>query len=239
MKLPKKIDPCPIVEAVVEIRFDSILPGDAIFGMVYNHFKDDYPTLSKLPILQLPDAIRSKDPNLIFSPHYKMQKDDFVLQIGPKVLSLVNVKEYSGWDTFYSKILETFNIISKLNIVDTVSRFGLRYINVFKNLNIFKYSDFKAVLGDKPYEDVKADITIEMSSGDYINKFKVVNSAKVTVQDAFFEGSVIDVDISFHKPSKNFFENMEEIIEKSHHEEKKVFFGLLKDSYIQSLNPEY
>jgi len=59
MKIPKKIDPCPIVEAIVEIRFDSNLPGDAIFGVIYNQFKEDYPKFTKLPILQLPEAIRS------------------------------------------------------------------------------------------------------------------------------------------------------------------------------------
>jgi uncharacterized protein (TIGR04255 family) len=69
MKLPKKISPCPIVEAIIEIRFDASLPGDAIFGIIYNMLKDEYTNLEKLPILELPDAIRTTDPNLMYSPH--------------------------------------------------------------------------------------------------------------------------------------------------------------------------
>lgn len=239
MKLPKKIDPCPIVEAIVEIRFDSTLPGDAIFGVIYNQFKEDYTKYTKLPILQLPEAIRSKDPNLIFKPHYKMQKDNFLLQIGPKVFSIVNINEYCGWDSFCKNILKAFGTISKLNVVEKVIRFGLRYVNIFKGLDVFEQSNFKAVLNDKPYKNVKADISIELPSGDYIHKFKIVNYAKVHVENKILEGSVIDIDISTEKQTDMFFENMNEIIETSHTEEKKIFFGLLKQSYINSLNPEY
>jgi len=96
-----------------------------------------------------------------------------LLQIGPKVFSIVNIGEYCGWDLFYENILKAFGTISKLNIVERVMRFGLRYVNVFEKFDIFKQSDFKAVLKDKPYEDVKADISIELPSGDYIHKFKI------------------------------------------------------------------
>ncbi len=239
MKIPKKIDPCPIVEAVVEIRFDSNLPGDAIFGVIYNQFKEDYPKFTKLPILQLPEAIRSRDPNLIFKPHYKIQKDNFLLQIGPKVFAIANIGEYCGWDLFYENILKALATISKLNIVESVTRFGLRYVNVFEKFDIFKQSDFKAVLKGKPYENVKADITIELPSGNYIHKFKIINHATIVVENKNIEGSVIDIDISYEKKTDMFFKNMGEIIKTSHIEEKKIFFGLLKQSYIDSLNPTY
>ena len=239
MKLPIKIDPCPIVEAIVEIRFDSFLPGDAIFGVIYNQFKEEYPKYTKQPILQLPEAIRSRDPNLIFKPHYKMQKDNFMVQIGPKVFSIVNVGEYCGWDLFFKTILEAFNIISNSNVVEKVIRFGLRYINIFEGFDIFEESNFKAVLNDKPYENAKADITIETPSGEYSHKFKIVNHATVSVENKKVKGSVIDIDISIEKPIDMFFDKMNEILETSHVEEKKIFFGLLKQSFIDSLNPTY
>ena len=63
-KLPISIDPCPIIEAIFEIRFESSFPGDAIFGIIYNCFKDEYQTVEQLPILQLPAAVRTQDPAL-------------------------------------------------------------------------------------------------------------------------------------------------------------------------------
>jgi uncharacterized protein (TIGR04255 family) len=34
--MPIKITPCPIVEAIIEIRFTTMLPSEAIFGIIYN-----------------------------------------------------------------------------------------------------------------------------------------------------------------------------------------------------------
>ena len=83
MKLPKKITPCPIVEAIVEVRFESDIPEDAIFGVIYSKFKEEYSDLEKTALLQLPEQIRSKDPSLKFKPYYKLRNENFILQIGP------------------------------------------------------------------------------------------------------------------------------------------------------------
>ncbi|KJR40515.1 hypothetical protein MCHI_003591, partial [Candidatus Magnetoovum chiemensis] len=48
MALPKKITPCPIIEAIVEIRFSTDLLSDVIIGIVYKSLKDKYPRLNKL-----------------------------------------------------------------------------------------------------------------------------------------------------------------------------------------------
>ena len=70
MAAPKKITPCPIIESVVEIRFDSAIPAEAIFGVVYNAFNDIFPNKPiNLPILQIPEQIRNSDPNLQYKPH--------------------------------------------------------------------------------------------------------------------------------------------------------------------------
>jgi uncharacterized protein (TIGR04255 family) len=69
IQLPKKISPCPITEAIVELRFESDIPNDAVFGIVYQDFKTDYPVLEDLPILQLPESIRKQDKALHYKPY--------------------------------------------------------------------------------------------------------------------------------------------------------------------------
>ncbi|MFH2124995.1 MAG: TIGR04255 family protein, partial [Pseudomonadota bacterium] len=67
--LPKKITPCPLLEAVSEIRFSSKIEGAAVFGMLYEKLKSDYPgDVKKLPILQLPEQVRASEPSLKFKP---------------------------------------------------------------------------------------------------------------------------------------------------------------------------
>ncbi|MDK2969658.1 MAG: hypothetical protein PWQ65_761, partial [Bacteroidota bacterium] len=36
MNLPSNIDPCPIVDALLEVRFTSIINANAVFGIIYN-----------------------------------------------------------------------------------------------------------------------------------------------------------------------------------------------------------
>ncbi|MEW6602636.1 MAG: TIGR04255 family protein, partial [Nitrospirota bacterium] len=112
MKIPVKITPCPIVEAIVEIKFDYDvdLDPDAIFGIVYKELHEKFPQTTKLPILQLPDAVRLRDPNLISQPHYKLSNEKFLFQIGPRVMSLNNVKGYVGWTIFYKELIDTFSL---------------------------------------------------------------------------------------------------------------------------------
>ena len=50
-EIPSKIDPCPIKEVAFEIRFTSSIPEDAIFGIVFDQFKEDYENKAEaLPI---------------------------------------------------------------------------------------------------------------------------------------------------------------------------------------------
>src|SRR3990172_1532349 len=107
--LPKKISPCPIAEATVELRFSAAVLPDAVFGIIYREFTKDFPgKVEKLPILQLPEAIRAVDPKLMYQPHYKLVAGNLTFQIGPRMTSLSNSKEYIGWENFQSKLKEVF-----------------------------------------------------------------------------------------------------------------------------------
>ncbi|MEW6349014.1 MAG: hypothetical protein AB1646_08110 [Thermodesulfobacteriota bacterium] len=44
MKTPTKIDPSPLAEAVVDVRFVPSVPPPAVFGYVYGLIKDRYRT---------------------------------------------------------------------------------------------------------------------------------------------------------------------------------------------------
>ncbi len=142
MTLPKQINPSPINQAVVEIRFNSSLPSDAVFGVVYNKLKDSYKSAEQLPILQIPEAVRNNDPNLIYQPHYKLLKEHYAFQVGPKVISLaITEQKYTTWESYYDEIQSVFEKIKEIDFIDNVLRVGLRYINFFaddilKNLNI-------------------------------------------------------------------------------------------------------
>lgn len=236
MKLPKKITPCPIIDTNIEIRFDSDLLSDAIFGVIYNSIKSEYPKVEKLPILQLPDEIRFNDPNLISQPYYKLSNDTFVLQIGPKMLSLGSNIEYIGWKKYYQKLTESFLVVKELKIIKQIIRLGIRYVNFF-NFNIFEHVNLKITHNDTMLKSERIMLSTEIVDGKFVNLLRIANRANVSSIKKV--GSVIDIDTHIVEPMENFFDKMELLLQQGHEAEKKLFFSLLKDEYLQTLNPEY
>lgn len=239
MNIPTKITPCPLVEAVVEIKFDSDINPDAIFGIIYSEFIEEYTTTTKLPILQVPEAIRLKDPNLVYQPHYKLSKDNFIFQVGPKMISINNTKEYVGWDSFKKKVEDNLIKIESLGIIKEVKRLGLRYINFYKDKNIFEDVKLTCNLEDRDFKDQNLLLRTEMPSDGFNGILQIANKSKVIIDSAETNGSIIDIDVFRESKIENFFSDFDKIIEKAHLEEKKIFFNLLTKEFLAKLKPEY
>ena len=242
MKIPIKITPCPIIEAIVEIRFDSKLPHDAIFGIIYQAFKKDYPKYEKFPILQLPEAIRSQDKNLIYKPYYKIFNDILTFNIGPKVISLSVVsddsREYIGWKNFSLKLQEWLQKMRYLEIIEYITRLGIRYINYF-DLDVYSKINLSILLKEQPLNSKELLIKTLLQTGDFLSTLQIANNAKVQVGGKFKNGSVIDVDTFLNLEKQELSDDFFDLIESGHMEEKKLFFSLLNTVFLEQLNPKY
>ena len=88
-RMPLRLEKCPLVDALIEIRFESSIIGSAIFGIIYNLIRNDYKgPVTNLPILQVPEQIRKNDPNLKFKPLYRIEAEKYIIQIGDDVLCI-------------------------------------------------------------------------------------------------------------------------------------------------------
>ena len=235
-KLPISINPCTIFEAIFEIRFESSFPGDAIFGIVYNQFKDEFQNVEQLPVLQLPAAIRSQDPNLKFTPHYKIKRDNFIIQIGPNVFSLANIKEYCGWEDFSKTIFDTYSKLSDLNLIRQQFRTALRYINILQGINIFENTNLNIQLNNERLGGNQINFTAEVPYKHGLSKLKLINFAEAVFENQAIKGSIVDIDTHVKLDD---FPGLEEAIECAHIAEKKLFFSLLDKNFLSSLNPIY
>lgn len=241
MKLPKKIDPCPIIGAVVELRFETSLIPDAVFGVIYNSIKHDYSNNPEgLPILQLPEVVRFNDPKLIYAAHYKVEKDNFVLKIGPKVISL-NITAYNGWKNFYSEMEDIITKLKELNIITKINRLGIRVTNFFSKKIIDKIN-FKVSLNQKEItENLLFRTEFYDNSSNFSSILQISDSVQILKNNESIEGSVIDIDV-FSENSESlvdFFNNYETLLNTAHNVEKKLFFTLLEKKFLESLNPVY
>lgn len=234
MSLPKKIEPCPIADALLEIRFQPLVDPNAVFGLVFKELKDSFQSIEKLSILQLPEFVRDNDPDLKFKPHHKMFNDKYVVQIGPNVISISSFPIYNGWVDFSETIYTIISKISNSEIVDKIERIGLRYINFFEK-NIFDNISLKILLNDCQITQPNTIIQTQINSDEFTSTLQIANN--VLFNNNF--GSVIDIDTYTETSLTNFFENYSSVISKAHQYEKELFFSVLTEEFLKTLSLEY
>lgn len=238
--LPDKIEICPINEAILEIRYSSDFPKDAIFGIVYSVVKDFFPDKPvPLPILQLPETVREQDPNLQYKPHHTLKKDNIVFNIGPKVLTFSNISPYIGWTEWSKFFYSIYEKVKTTEVISSVERIGLRYINIFKE-NIFDKVKLEINLIDNILNDESTTFRTEIIDGELLKVLQIGNSLNIIRNNKPFIGSVIDIDCIYQvNDSADFFANFYKIIETAHIKEKDLFFSLLEKSFLEELKPTY
>lgn len=238
--LPKRISPCPITEAILEVRFESTLPADAIPGMAYDRLKADFPKMEKLPILQLPPQLLSKDPDLRFKPHYKLSGEtpSITVNIGPEVISFITAESYPGWGVFsqqYKKILAKVN---EAGFISKITRVGLRYINFFE-ADVFNLVTLSTTIGNTKISSTDLTIRAVIPDGEFKNTLSISNNVKVKIgKKPVISGSLIDIDTHYDTHT-NVRSVIDTLLDTGHECEKKLFYNLLQPAYLESLNPEY
>jgi uncharacterized protein (TIGR04255 family) len=235
MKLPKVIDPCPIVEAIIEIRFTANVPDNAVYGSLYGALSKGFPKAETLPILEFPEAIRAASPNLKFQPHYSLSSERYKLMLGPHVFSLAITKPYVGWDAFRSIFFSTLEHIKNSQIVTTLHRLGLRYINVFPG-DVLDRLNLQITLISTPVHGPATYVKSTMKDGDVNLLMQIGNDASVVVQGKVLTGTLADIDASQDDPP---LPELDRLLDAAHLAEKTLFFSLLKDDFLRTLNPQY
>lgn len=237
MKVASKIEPCPIIEAIMEIRFESKFEEGVVFGLVFNQLKNEYLKITNLPILEIPSSLRKRDPQLIYLPYYRVESitdNNKLVQIGPKVLSIIIKGNYPGWEVFKKEIQYGLQKLQESEVISSVSRFSLRYINFFDD-NILSKSNLSILLGGKPLDSVNTVMRFELKDDNIINVLTMASSAQLKIESVVRKGATIDIDTVFNGPFDSFFYQRDEIMKKCHDAEKKLFFSLMSDDYESKL----
>lgn len=244
MKVPKKLKIIPILEAIFEIRFETSSPEDTNLGIVYNAFKEDFSSPISLPVMNLPADIRSGDDSLKFQPYQRMSSSDgkYLLQYGQRVLSLhcVNYK-YDVWENFQTKINELINKLVSLNIVTSINRAGLRYIDFMNAEEItgYKFEDLNInidIAGMKYGENFSCSTLFKAKVGQH--KTQIFKSVQITHEGKSKTGDMIDIDTAFENSVKELSE-IQGKLPSVHEEQKEIFFGILGDVVVKLLGPTY
>lgn len=128
--LPAEVSPDSILEALLEIRYETQVLPEIVYGRIVDNSNWDGFAQSTLPAYAFPAELRQIDPDLRYAPVLQLISSIRSLRIGPSVLSFHIRNPYPGWSLFredlHNVVMTLFDACrNQLN----VSRMGLRYIN--------------------------------------------------------------------------------------------------------------
>lgn len=239
-QIPVEIEPCPIMDTSVEIRFDTNVPSAAIFGILYSIFQKEFTEpVEMLPIQKIPEEMRLANDELRYQPHYRLKNNNFVIQIGPQVLSIGCIRDYPGWTIYKEKIIDSLIKLKESGIPTKVTRLGLRYINFFNNIDIFEKLDSDIFSRNTLLISRNSFVRTQFAESGLIYIVQISNSGTLIRDTESIYGSMIDLDVSTSIQLEGFFDNVDEQISRLHDAEKHVFFGLLSNDYLNSFKTTY
>ncbi|MGO9199161.1 MAG: TIGR04255 family protein [Limisphaerales bacterium] len=237
MRLPKSINPCPIREAVAEVRFESSVPADAVFGIAYQSLKNDFPEVNVLPITAIPADIRNADRDFAFQPHYMLRADAWTVLVGPKVISVGMRKVYPGWAVLSQRIKATLHQLHGTGIVKRAVRLGLRYISFFA-FDIYPQLLLRITVNNESWDGEETLFKTVLCSHGCKNLLQI-GKGLALVDKPGETGSIIDIDSFTTETEGEFGRVLERFLEGAHLSEKELFFTLLKPDFLATLNPVY
>ncbi|SDG71424.1 TIGR04255 family protein [Dyadobacter soli] len=237
-KIPLSIDPNPVVEATVELKFQSSLPRGAVFGVLYTKFQQKYPISTALPILNIPEDVRASDPSFNFQALYKLSNDKYDLQIGNDVISIHSNKGYVGWNNFSTELDMFFETLTGSGVIQSPVSLVIRYLNFFPDMDIFPDIDVEVRMANSAFVSPNLLIRSEKEVEGLTEVLQITNNATLlSGPNTSFTGSLMDISVFENKVEG--LNNFKETVEKLHTREKRIFFNLLKTRFVENLNPVY
>ncbi|TPG41225.1 TIGR04255 family protein [Sphingomonas koreensis] len=244
-ELPKKLSRDAILEALLEIRFDTKQVGEVLVGRLASAALFEGYSVSRLPISGIPAEAREADENLRFQPTLQMASPSpgELVKIGSHVISLHVVAPYPGWDALSERLKLMIETLFEAVRDVYISRLGLRYINaITPHHGVNRISDlqFRAELGGK---QVNSEMVVS-------HRFEVDSESQGTISLAtpsFVSGpnlptecaAFVDIDIFTTRAlGRTEPERVFDWVEKAHDAEKTAFFGLFSDAQIEKLKEE-
>ena len=246
MKLPKRINPDNLVETIVEIRMSPLCPPELWAGMVSLRLQDSGYKYIPAPQLNVKfdktgkmavSVERGKD-NATYGIFIK-DNIRFVMQENSLSFNC-NIGHYVGWGVYLQEIKDIISTVQMCNITNSFNRVQIRYISEYPNIDIIDHINGTINIGTSIGAFNSQEIKLNRKDKNmkvYVSLINKMKRKNIKGEERIF--SLFDVNVYENFQDSSSIEFVIEILDKIHRVEKETFFGLLKESFIQSLNPEY
>jgi len=250
MKIPKKISPDHIKQSVIAIRYASSIDFEIALGMFFNALDETYIYTNRplnIKINERLTAVNFSDSGLMFNNSSLFFNDKIKIEIQKNSIIFNCLDEYISWINYAPEIKKALGQLLNAKVIDSFNGIGVRYISHYPNVDLKNCINFNFTFGmpnviSKSYSfksefDLSGDVAIinlhnKMPLFD--NKFE--NNQPVTIPVSIVDIDIIGKNVAFRKDE---LDNFMEKISALHQKEKEIFFTLLKDDFLLTLNPIY
>lgn len=242
MPLPRKIDD-RLKDAIVNVQFTPAVPPETVVGYVHSLIKDHLASIptQQGPWVQLGSTNLSVD---VRSFYFLTTDQKFRVDVSEQGITFNLVNGYAGW-TSYRQVIETcLKPLYDAGIIKHVLRLGVRYISQFDQIRIFDCINAIVRIDIAPANNW-GQVRVEFEQNGLravltlVDSYPAGTSAPSVSEGSYF--SLIDLDvIKFFTPNQPIpYQQLLQELETAHNEEKRLFFSLLKEDFLLTLNPVY
>lgn len=235
MQLPSSISPNPLFITTIEIRFSTNITKEEMLQKMVLTFSDKFPKLEKGNI---PDEIKKQDEKFKYAADYILSNDEYLISFTVNSISFEHNSEYKYWRNYFPFIKDSLEKIFKLGFINKIERCGVRYGSILDDINPDNALAVIPSIQINGIQSIFAGFQSYFKTENSILLLQITPNSKLLKHDKERKGLYIDIDaasVNDLKPSNEVYT----IIDNLHTDLKKLFFGLLKREFIQSLNPTY
>jgi uncharacterized protein (TIGR04255 family) len=239
-RIPRKLKIDPIVEALWEVRFASNDIPEVVVGKLASREEWKSFKSQRLPVADIPTALREADPELSMQPTLQLQRGDDrrLVKIGPRVISYHALRPYPGWQTFEPELVECARFFFGALTGFTATRLGFRYINILTKDHLIENVgglNFNISLDGNPLE-CPLNLNYQRGCGDHFVAIVRVASREFVLNPAPDLVALADVDIFTPDGFKTSeCDAAQEWLGRAHELLKEEFFTLLPERIIDQL----
>jgi uncharacterized protein (TIGR04255 family) len=245
-QLPTKLGREPLVDAVLEIRFTSLIPASSVLpGILFSGLDGDK-TIERLPAADIPLALRGIDPNIQFAPVGRVVWDNFFILYSDNSLAIACKVPYSGWQAFKIAIERVLKLVAKEKIITNVNRIGLKYVDLVEKSTLQEQVgavNLALTIANHQLTEEQFQLRLELTKKGFINAIQLIAGATISINNSDKRsGLIVDIDTiknTVDLEMSSFMNSLSTTIEEMHTVNKEVFFDILTQSTINSLEPQY
>jgi len=232
-KIPSRITPDRLTNTVIAVTIEDKFSTSYLGGKIVSSYNRKHP---ELPLEKL--KMNNRQPN--GEEQFFYANKLFRVLFKRDIIAFNIVSGYPGWQTYrfwMTEILEDDELILK--------KVMFQYISEYKNIALFSPEVLDGTIALKHVQDFAGtELQYRCHVHDFDNNslilgdatVKLTNSAIIQGVDGTFSWIDIRIDsVPFNGNKKDFYLMMDKL----HHHEKVLFFSMLNEGFVKSLNPEY